>query len=208
MQKISAEGKLCLLFRHPRPRPKIRHDTDIMHLLAPSILGICLCLVCLCASSWAWFTADQRTNLAPIQAATFTVDVIPIDANGNELTQGLTKTLSDNNTSVFTLDKSAGVTAYKFRITLTGTASTGYCRIIINDDEGDDIKAYTEQLFLGSDAFEFTYYPSSNDKAIKIAPCWGTLVNTNNGIGKLTNGGSIGTQPNTSETVDTPTAEQ
>ena len=39
----------------------------------PSLLGVAICLVCLCSLTWAWFTATQNSGVQPIQSATATV---------------------------------------------------------------------------------------------------------------------------------------
>ena len=39
------------------------------HVVAPSLAGICICAVCLCGMSWAWFSASRNTGVVPIKSA-------------------------------------------------------------------------------------------------------------------------------------------
>lgn len=41
---------------------KEKHSDNIVHILAPSVLGLCICAVCLCGMSWAWFTASTAAS--------------------------------------------------------------------------------------------------------------------------------------------------
>ena len=42
-----------------------------MHILAPSMLAICVCAICLCGASWAWFTASTSTGTTAIQSSSY-----------------------------------------------------------------------------------------------------------------------------------------
>ena len=65
------------LYHRPRHAEKKRSD-GLSHLLAPSVIGACICAVCLCGASWAWFTASSSAGTAKIQAASYTVSVTAI----------------------------------------------------------------------------------------------------------------------------------
>ena len=44
-------------------------------MLLPSVLGLALCMVCLAATTWAWFTASVTSGANTIQTASFDVNV-------------------------------------------------------------------------------------------------------------------------------------
>ncbi len=109
-----AEG-IYRFFRRGKHHKKTKRHDGLIALLVPSVLGIVICAVCLAGGTFAWFTASQSTGTQQIQAAHYTVD-IAVDKetfeNGSELAEG-NHTLS---------------------LTATGTASTGYCEIILGSE--------------------------------------------------------------------------
>ncbi len=50
------------LFYQPTHKEKVTNDRSIYRILAPSVLGIFICAICLCGASWAWFTASTSTE--------------------------------------------------------------------------------------------------------------------------------------------------
>ena len=56
-----------------REHPQEEKPASLTALLMPSLLGVAICLVCLCSLTWAWFTATQNSGVQPIQSATATV---------------------------------------------------------------------------------------------------------------------------------------
>ena len=56
-----------------REHPQEKKPASLTALLMPSLLGVAMCLVCLCSLTWAWFTATQNSGVQPIQSATATV---------------------------------------------------------------------------------------------------------------------------------------
>lgn len=63
---------------YPKMFKKEKSKTaGFFHVVAPSIAGICICAVCLCGMSWAWFSASRNTGVVPIKSAymDFTVEV-------------------------------------------------------------------------------------------------------------------------------------
>ena len=127
------------------------------HVVAPSITGICICAVCLCGMSWAWFSASRNTGVVPIKSAymDFTVEV----KNGDN-------TVEKNDTGGYALQ--AGE-MYSVTLTMSVTASTGFADIVF---EGKTY--YTPQLKNG-DTFAFMLKPSENGKLV-INGQWGTCL--------------------------------
>lgn len=66
----------AIVFRQIRKnKADYTRGSGLSHLLAPSVISICLCAICLCGASWAWFAASASTGMASIQAANYTVSV-------------------------------------------------------------------------------------------------------------------------------------
>lgn len=168
---------------------EIRSD-GVIHILAPSIIGICICTICLCGASWAWFTASTGSSTTKIQAATYSVEVIKVTA---EAADALV-TVADNGISEIPLESGR---TYTVTLQATGTAENGFCTVKF---EGTDY--YTEQLAPGVTLI-FTVNTSKNS-TMTITPQWGTCAAEP--ADKVTDGEIIGTVTTTSgdNTAETP----
>ena len=71
-----------------REHPQEKKPASLTALLMPSLLGVAICLVCLCSLTWAWFTATQNSGVQPIQSATATVTASLNDTALGELKVG------------------------------------------------------------------------------------------------------------------------
>lgn len=162
------------LFTRVGYRPKrieTKEQSDgLLHLLALSAVGLCACLICLCGTTWAWFTATASSGTTVIQAANYTVDV---SADKNENVKIATE--SGTTTVTFT---AAG--EYTITLTPTGTAQNGYCKISYADAD-----YYTEQFT--SAVFRFTVNADA-DSELTVTPQWGSYSDTPN----LSSGSIIG----------------
>ncbi len=139
-------------------------------MLMPSVLGICICAVCLAGSTFAWFTASQSTATQTIQAANYNVTTVVTISNETPI--------SEQN-GVYHLEKD---TTYEVTLTAKGDATTGYC---ILDFGGS--KAYTDQIAKGT---SITINLKMNESAtLEITAVWGTYA----GDGKISTEYTYGT---------------
>lgn len=70
------------LFYVPK-HAKISADENILRLLLPFVAGIVICMVCLAASAWAWFSAGIQTSPQTIAAANYDISVsVTCDGDG------------------------------------------------------------------------------------------------------------------------------
>lgn len=110
------------IFRKPNRDKNKEYCRGIYRILAPSIVGIGICTVCLCGASWAWFNASVGSTMQTIKTPTYQFESIVVKSNDSALT-------ADN--GVYTL---AADTEYTVEIKTTGTVgATGYCTLVIND---------------------------------------------------------------------------
>ena len=86
-----------------REHPQEEKPASLTALLMPSLLGVAICLVCLCSLTWAWFTATQNSGVQPIQSATATVTAKLGDTDLGELKVGTEHSLTLTNTGKLTL---------------------------------------------------------------------------------------------------------
>ena len=173
------------LYHRSKHAEKKRSD-GLSHLLAPSVIGACICAICLCGASWAWFTASTSTATAKIQAAAYIVSV-----TGKQAQTPLTPT-EENGSTVFTLEANK---EYQIEIKPTGNATTGYCKV---NFESKDY--YTAQLPSGT--ILFTVYASENGP-LTVTPEWGTCAVAGED-NTIADGGKIGTQAALPDASDDP----
>lgn len=145
-----------VFFHRAKHAAKEKRSDGLMHILAPSMLAICICAICLCGVSWAWFTASTSTGTTQIQSSSYKLSY-QIGSDTAELAETGTAYTLTSDTTVITLKA-------------TGTAGAkGYCSIKIGDET-----YCTEQIFV-NDTSEFTFTVSAAaDTTITLTPKWGT----------------------------------
>lgn len=145
-----------VFFHRAKHATKEKRSDGLMHILAPSMLAICICAICLCGASWAWFTASTSTGTTVIQSSSYKLLYqVGEDATATELAEAGTAYTLTSDTTVITLKAN-------------GTAgATGYCSIKIGDET-----YYTEQIFVDG-TFSFTVNAVTGTE-ITLTPKWGT----------------------------------
>lgn len=178
------------------------HKSPLLRLLAPSLVAIGACLVCLCGLSWALFTSEISTGVNTIQSASFAVEV-SVEAVSSVTQQPLTEelsaaeldadeeepaaadtatsyTITQNKNGTYTVVLPAGNT-YVLTITKIGTATTGYCLISIGNT------TYCTAI-INDEEYMLTITPADN-MTLTITPTWGPVPE---GVGTLASGSVIG----------------
>lgn len=166
------------------------HTNRIFMLLAPSAIGLCSCIICLCGASWAWFTASTAAQTSTMKSPEYSLSVSVTDGNGTSV--------SPINGS-YSLDSGS----YTVKLSADGTAgATGYCSVSVNN-----IVYYTEQI-PASGTISFVI-DSDGSTDISLTPKWGSCAvrteeNTLHADARITAYGS----DDTSEASDTPILPQ
>ena len=157
----NVSGAYSFFFHQPKRAEKETRIDGVFHILAPSLAAFCLCAVCLCGASWAWFTASSGIGAAKVQAATYTVKIECEPDTGSWQDGEYQISLYGNKT-------------YELHITSTGTTTNGFCDVKIGD------KTYQiDQIPKGS-YFAFSVEVQGNETAtLVITPKWGTGSGTN-----------------------------
>lgn len=132
-------------FYKGKHRETAARKDSLLPLLMPSLLGICVCVICICGMTWAWYSANVQISTQKVTAAYYEVEASIVEEgssapivkgeNGYALTQGST-----------------------YRVTLTAHGSVekcgGYC-IIENETKTETY--YTESILPdGSITFAFS----------------------------------------------------
>ena len=173
------------IFRKPNPDEKKEYCRGIYRILAPSIVGIGICTVCLCGASWAWFNASVGSTMQTINTSIYKFDSVTV--NGNDI--------SRTNDGTYSLIAEAGET-YTIEIKTSGTAgATGYGTLVIDGNESD--KRHTAQI-PAEGTFRFTIEANENAQ-IQLTDNWGTSSDIGNRIAEGATI-SIGEPKNSNET--------
>lgn len=176
---------------------KKSQDT-IWSILAPSVFGILLCMICLCGTSWAWFQISRSSNVTPIRTAEYSVEIFWGESTESQTINGdgCNFQLAEN-------------TSYQIKLQAQGTAKTGFCKISFEGKE-----YITEQIDSGQE-ISFTVNASQVSE-LQIATQWGTCAEQS-AENKIVNGGTIGEnnlqqqenpEPETETTADSEQSEQ
>lgn len=162
------------LFYKPKYMKKKAPRTDgFYHVIAPSLLSICLCAICLCGVSWAWFTSSQSSSITQIQSARYDISV---DVQNTTDNTTVTEITTENGIYKISL---VGGNKYKITITAAGTATEGYCTVKSVE------KVHHTSTIKKGDSFEFSVQANANITLI-ITPQWGSCSDTNSIISKDT----------------------
>lgn len=149
---------------------KEKHSDNIVHILAPSVLGLCICAVCLCGMSWAWFTASTAASATTIRSATLQIEDVKL-GDKEELT-------SDGN-GRYTITEQLIESSYtlSFKATDSSTATKGFCKISIKIGDSAETSYYTEDIAdKNAHTVTITVNNISNENVtITVEPIWGSL---------------------------------
>ena len=137
-----------------------------LRAMISSVLGIILCTVCLAGMTWAWFSDSVTSHSSNITSASFSVKVT--------VNKGI------DNTEIPLTGYMLEQSSEKYKVTLkaTGSASTVYCKVNINE------VIYTVQLNPNSnnDTFIFEIDCSGTSATVTFPPTW-----SNSGSGENPN---------------------
>lgn len=160
---------------------KERKD-GLVPLLLPSVLGICICMVCLCGMTWAWYTVSIEAPAQKITTAYFkvTVDSIRIKSNPTEEGSADSETNEENAISAPSADSANDANeippdndggyeleegkTYTVVLIATGTVkNSGYCLIEKADkSEGDEGTKYYTQSMNPDESIEIEFMPQKS----------------------------------------------
>lgn len=148
---------------------KEKHSDNIVHILAPSVLGLCICAVCLCGMSWAWFTASTAASATTIRSATLRIEKVKL--GDRELTS------DGKGRYTITQKLTGGKYALSFKATENSTATEGFCKISIKIGNSAETPYYTEDIADKKDhTVTITVNNNSNEYiTITVEPIWGSL---------------------------------
>ncbi len=156
------------LFYKGRYAKESEKSDGFVSMLVPSMLSICICVICLAGSTFAWFTASQSTSTQTITAANYKVETIVKKVTE---TEDIETVVAAEDGGAYTLETGT----YTVVLTATGDATTGYCIIKLGETE-----IYKQQL-KPENTFEFALVVYE-DATLEITYQWGTAANPGSSI--------------------------
>ncbi len=160
-----------VFFHKPKHATKEKRSDGLMHILAPSMLAICICAICLCGASWAWFTSTTSAGTNTIKSATFQISDVQITHSDG--TTGVTPREDDDK---YPLNQ--GTYKLSFKADANSTSSKGYCCITVcKDNETAGTNYYTSNIEKDASYTITVVNNESTGITVKIEPIWGDVPN-------------------------------
>ena len=149
-------------------------DKAFSRMMLTSVIGILVCIMCLCSATWAWFSTDISAGNNVLTSGQFDLDVTVTD------TENIILTATEEFAKKTEFDLSKG----KYTVTLTmtddTTVSKGFCIITVATSVGTvtyhtaSIRKASEDN-LGTDPFTFILDVQDENAAVSVTfvPAWG-----------------------------------
>ena len=161
-------------FEIPEENKGIMGEHVFFARLAVSIACIVLCMSAMGFSAYAYFTASVSSNMNQLKAASFDLEVQQSES------QTEATSVSSENGKIYTLQPNVTYCFTLKRVINDGSATTGYCKIVIMKDETtEEDSVYTRQF--GKSKLNESLVDDriilikvNKETMIKFIPCWGT----------------------------------
>ncbi len=112
--------------------PKIEEQTQKLtdkafsRLMLTSVLGILVCMLCLCSATWAWFEADVSNNSNTLSSGSLGLDVAIVTAQGDPVSV----TKQHNGSASCRLE--SGTYTVTLALSQDTTVTKGFCTVTVN----------------------------------------------------------------------------
>ena len=194
MEKQDANGKVNM-------SDDIITDKAFSRSVVASMLGIVVCLIMLCSSTWAWYVDESASRVNVITTGEFTANIGVYSLVSQGESQDGTETGEGEFVYANSIDDLIyeysfdGNAPYDVRIAVSGKA---YCRIYI-----DGVDTIYANLFSDDGSFDFTMM-LSDSATVRFELRWGTY----SGDSMVVDGGvlnvtlPVGNKPDSAETSE------
>lgn len=148
-------------------------DKAFLRLIITSVLAIVFCLVCLCSTTWAWFTESQESASNSIKSANCMLEITVSNVNDANETTVIAFEMGETE-----LDLTSG-NKYSVVLAIPDDSASGYCIIKIIDGDTNsenDVKLYSQAVSNNGSPYtrELNFsIVAEADAKVKIVPCWG-----------------------------------
>ena len=139
-------------------------DKAFTRLIITSVLGILVCIVCLCSATWAWFSAAVSADGNKVRAGKFDLTVSVADQSDSQLQ--ITENADGKRVCTF---EDAGTYTVSLKMTDDTTVTKGFCIIYVGEDT-----YYTASINAETDPFTFTLDVKEAGASVIFSPAWGS----------------------------------
>ena len=139
-------------------------DKAFSRLMISSLLGVFMCIVCLCSASWAWFSADASNHKNTLVTGKFGLDVAVVDES--ERAVSVTKNADGSSLCYFS---DAGVYTVTLAMSQDTTVNKGFCVFKTATESYRTASINVE----GSNPFTFTLCIAEDNVSVVFSPAWG-----------------------------------
>lgn len=154
------------------------NDKAFSNILIASALATVICIICLCSSTFAWFTANKSSDNNIIEAGRFYTDVSVTDPLANSIT------LNEADGVISCSLAAGGVYTVELNVAAASTLKRGHCVIVV-----DETKYKTDGIYADSALpFTFTIDTTGKTEAVDVTftAAWGVPATPD-----ITDGGNI-----------------
>ena len=148
-------------------------DKAFSRAMISSVLGILVCIACLCSATWAWFSTGISNDSNTVGSGNFGLIVTVTD----ELGADVPVTVTADGVSVCSLE---GGKTYKVILKMTAdtTVSKGFCSITSSANPTVTLQSGSVNVDKNTNPFEFTLtVGGTGARTVKFDPAWGYPAN-------------------------------
>lgn len=133
-------------------------DKAFLRLIVTSIIGILACIVCLCSTTWAWFSDSAPSNNNAIKAADACLATLTlVDDNGQELVD-LENGVELNKDVVYTLTLSLPKDSASGYCVITTELDTFNTEYVLRHDQDDPVTLTFTVVALNTQTVKFSVH--------------------------------------------------
>ena len=154
-------------------------DKAFSRAMITSVLGILVCITCLCSATWAWFSTDISNDSNTVGSGNFglIVTVVDVTDGGSGESTDVPVSVTADGDSVCTL---TGGRTYKVTLKMTAdtTVTKGFCNIRSGANPTVALQSGSVNVDEGTDPFEFTLtVGGTGERSVTFEPAWGYPAN-------------------------------
>ncbi|MBR5140193.1 MAG: hypothetical protein IKV16_03975 [Clostridia bacterium] len=138
-------------------------DKAFSRLMIASVIGILICIFCLCSTTWAWFNASSSADGNTLSASQFKLDITVLD----ESEATVSPFTDPQGNTVYVFDE-VGTYTVKLKMSDVTTANKGFGILKV-----DDKVYYTASINPDNDPFIFMIEIAEAGVSLSFSSSWG-----------------------------------
>ena len=149
-------------------KPDKLTDKAFTRLMVTSVLGILVCIMCLCSATWAWFTGGVSSDQNKLKTGVFELVVTVETEQGAPAVRSAIQVSTDAKGISLCEIESEGTYTITLTMSENTTVSKGFCVIKSGD------KSFKTASIRSDDTEAFTFtIEVSGEATVTFTPAWG-----------------------------------